>query len=79
MSVYTVFFTETYGDCELVGVYSTKAKAEQGIEETMKLYHGSDYVEKTWDRESDEIGYERIEDEYLVIESDLDKEAHILL
>ncbi|WP_193050925.1 DUF7336 domain-containing protein [Pseudoalteromonas undina] len=78
MSVYTVFFTETYGDYGLVGVYSTKAKAEQGIEEAMKLYHGSDYEETKWDREISD-GYERIEDEYLVIESDLDKEAHILL
>lgn len=78
MSVYTVFFSETYGDYGLVGVYSSKAKAEKGIEDAMKLYHGSDYEEKTWDREFSD-GYERIEDEYLVIETDLDKEAHILL
>lgn len=79
MTVYTVFFTETYGDYGLVGVYSSKAKAEKGIEDAMKLYHGSDYVEKTWERNNDDVGFERIEDEYLVIESDLDKEAHVLL
>jgi len=78
MTVYTVFFTETYGEYGLVGVYSSKENAEKGIEDAMKLYHGSDYVEKTWVRVNDD-GYERIEDEYLVIESDLDKEAHILL
>ena len=79
MKLYTVFFTETYGEYGLVGNYSSKANAEKGIEEAMRLYHGSDYVEKAWEREYDDMGYERIEDEYLLIETELDKDAHILL
>lgn len=79
MMLYTVFFTETYGDYSLLGVYSSKEKAEQGIEKSMVLFHGSDYEGKTWEREYDFLGYERVEHEYLIIENELDKDAEILL
>lgn len=73
--VYTVIFTEKYGAFGLVGIFDTKDKAENAIENCMKDFHGSDYVEKQWDREPMGLS-ERIEDEYILTECEINEAVH---
>ncbi|MBF0795195.1 DUF7336 domain-containing protein [Mammaliicoccus lentus] len=79
--VYTVIFSETYGGYEFIGAYATKDKAELAIENCMKEYHGSDYTNTTWEREIEgrEGETERIEDEYILTECELNKNVHQLI
>lgn len=76
--VYTVFFSETYGDYGLIGVYSSKKKAELEIENAMKEYHGGDDITKyeKWDRANLSEISELIEDEYILTECELDNDIN---
>ncbi|MEB7677966.1 hypothetical protein NGB25_12735 [Staphylococcus saprophyticus] len=74
--LYVVYFKDLFGDSELVGVYNTKDKVNEAIEMCMKEYHAGDYVEKTWESEQIDDKSELIEDEYLIIECELNQNIH---
>ena len=70
--VYTLVYSETYGDLEFIGVYDNKASLESAIKEHMILVDNVD-----WD---DEINIkETIEDEYRVIGSLVNEADYKLL